>query len=132
MLEKPNSKAERKERGRIKNNERMLFRRNVKALSDFGRCGNPNCKNPGIHSHHIILLSQGGTHEISNGIYLCAVCHHWAHNGITRSAADKFDMEIMTARKFMIWALTIRCNRSQIDNMRWGEKIIELKTKEVV
>lgn len=131
MLNKPDSKAEKIERARIKRLSLNLFRRDVKSSSDFGRCDNPNCNHPGIHSHHIVLRSQGIDNNKNNGIYLCAVCHHWAHNGVTRTAAEQYGMEIMTARKFMIWVLTIRCNRSQVDDLRWGEKIIELKMKEV-
>jgi hypothetical protein len=129
MLEKPDSKAEKKEKARLKLNSLRAFRRNVKALSDFDRCDNPKCNNDGVHSHHIIFKSQGGTDEVSNGIYLCAVCHYWAGEGVPRTAAEQYGMDIMTARKFMIWVLTIRCNQSPIDNERWGDKIVELKMK---
>jgi len=131
MLEKPNIEAEKKEKRRLRHNSLMLFRRWVKGLSDFGRCDNPDCKNPGVHSHHIVLRSQGGDNDKSNGLYLCAVCHHFAHNGVVQSAADRIGIDVCTAREFVIDILTARCNRSLVDNERWVFTLVELRSKTI-
>ena len=34
---------------------------------------------PGIHCHHKIFRSQGGSDIESNLVWLCAACHHEAH-----------------------------------------------------
>ena len=45
---------------------------------DGGRC-RLCCIDSGVHVHHIKFRSQGGTHETSNLVCLCAVCHDGVH-----------------------------------------------------
>ena len=108
----------------------MLFKRYCKGLSLRGACDNPNCKNPGVHSHHIIFLSQGGTNDPQNGMYLCAVCHHFAHCGVVGSAAERHKIEVCTARMFVIVILRKRIAGGLVDRERWSVVLLILETKE--
>lgn len=131
-LEKPDSKRDSKERERIARNSLRLFRRDVVSLSDFGQCDNPNCNRPGVHSHHIIFKSHGIDNHVNNGMRLCAICHHFAHNGVVASAAERHQIDVVTARKFVIDILTIRTTRSMIDRARWSDVLNVLILKEDV
>ena len=46
-------------------------------------CGN----HPGVHWHHRVLRSQGGTWNPANGLWVCALSHNWIHDN--PSAARK-------------------------------------------
>ncbi len=50
------------------------------------KCHNPFCEDrtywsriAGMHNHHIIFKSAGGSDDDWNRIYLCAVCHEYVH-----------------------------------------------------
>ena len=108
----------------------MLFRRWCKGLSHFGKCDNPKCKNPGVCSHHIIFKSQDIDHSVGNSMYLCAVCHHFAHCGVVGSAAERHEIEVCTARMFVIVILRKRISGSVVDRERWSVVLLILETKE--
>ena len=110
----------------------MLFRRWCKGLSLLGACDNPNCKNPGVHSHHIIFKSQDIDHSPGNSMYLCAVCHHFAHCGVVGSAAERHNIDVVTARMFVIVILKQRISESIVDRERWSVVLRKLEIKENV
>ena len=110
----------------------MLFKRWCKGLSHFGVCDNPNCKNHGVHSHHIIFKSQDIDHSPGNSMYLCAVCHHFAHCGVVESAAERHEIEVATARMFVIVILRLRISGSVVDRERWSVVLGKLEIKENV
>jgi len=39
----------------------------------------PACSGP-MHRHHRLRRSQGGTHELSNLLYVCDAHHRWIHD----------------------------------------------------
>lgn len=39
---------------------------------------------PGLHQHHIVPLSWGGSNDTSNFITLCAACHDFAHSRLAQ------------------------------------------------
>lgn len=44
---------------------------------DKGKCQYPGCKKRGHHVHHISRWADNSEmrYEVSNGIYLCRICH---------------------------------------------------------
>jgi hypothetical protein len=52
--------------------------------------GQPVCSmalHRGDHAHHVVLRSQGGGHDPSNGLLLCAKAHAYAHDFIEDARA---------------------------------------------
>lgn len=39
----------------------------------------PVCTGQVGHWHHRLMRSQGGKHEVHNGLALCSACHAWIH-----------------------------------------------------
>lgn len=106
-------------------------RNNVKEEArrlDGHKCANPNCKAKDnyyalyqiLSVHHIIKLSETVIDELWNLITLCAMCHHYAENGI--NTKDKR----LTAREFMLWVLE---NKKNEPNYRHAEAEERLRRK---
>jgi hypothetical protein len=85
-------------RARPASEELVTARRLVRARSG-GLCEaeTPVCTREAAHAHHIRLRSQGGTHEPSNLLDVCAACHRYIHDhpeesyryGFLRRGADR-------------------------------------------
>ena len=66
---------------------------------------------PYIHRHHIIPISQGGTDDMSNTIYLSWIAHWWAHQLLLK------EMGIQTATTSKSLDTWLRwCYRDSIKN----------------
>lgn len=89
-------------------------------------CMDPHCKGsriPGIHDHHIIFKSHGGSDEDWNRIPLCAACHEYVHGRNN----PKLNGERVTGRQYMIEILTYYKSAA-----RWREVLQILVEKEAV
>lgn len=85
-------------RRRPESEELGTARRVVRSRSG-GVCeaSTPACTRAAVHAHHIRLRSQGGTHEPSNLLDVCAACHRHIHEnpeesyryGLLRRGADR-------------------------------------------
>lgn len=54
--------------------------RREKVLERSGHvCNNCNRDDPPLEVHHIVPISQGGSHQLSNLVALCPRCHKAAH-----------------------------------------------------
>ena len=80
FLKKPDSKKEKRKRDSERTASRSKFRKDVIAAAG-GLCERRGCGLKATSAHHIILKSHGGLDDITNGIALCAVDHHFVHNG---------------------------------------------------
>jgi 5-methylcytosine-specific restriction endonuclease McrA len=49
-----------------------------------GRCGNPRCRRPARHCHHLVFRSRGGRTELANEVAVCTTCHALIHAGLLR------------------------------------------------
>jgi hypothetical protein len=47
----------------------------------------PEGRHEGVHAHHVRLRSQGGGHDPSNGLLLCAAAHNYVHANPAESYA---------------------------------------------
>ena len=47
----------------------------------------PVWPHPGEHAHHVLMRSQGGGHEPSNGLFVCRFAHRFIHDNPERSYA---------------------------------------------
>lgn len=45
----------------------------------------PACTGQPVHWHHRKMRSQGGGHEIQNGLAICDICHRHIHNNPAES-----------------------------------------------
>lgn len=89
-------------------------------------CMNPHCKGsgiPGMHNHHIILKSQGGSDEEWNRIPLCVACHEYPHG---RNNPKLYGKKV-TGRQYMIEIL--RNYRTSIFNSGRWQKVLEILMK---
>lgn len=116
----------RRKKQRERDRSHARFQVEVLALA-CGVCENPDCPElrmlfeTKVVGHHIVLTSQGGADEPENGIALCIRCHHIAHNGM--------GLRGISAHVFMVNLLTKLVGMSQIAEMRWGEKLVEIKDR---
>jgi hypothetical protein len=60
---------------------------------DLGQCQVPGCSHRAVHSHHIVLRSQGGSDDPSNLVALCAFhhlrCIHGGYLRVVGTAPDR-------------------------------------------
>lgn len=45
------------------------------------------CTAEGVHAHHVVLRSRGGTDDPHNLIWACTPCHAWIHDNPTEATA---------------------------------------------
>ena len=55
------------------------IRKSVLERDSFKCCNNQNHSTQTLHVHHIVPISRGGTHHLSNLITLCDSCHRNVH-----------------------------------------------------
>ena len=55
--------------------QRSLTRSQRIFARDLGRCQTPGCSRRGVHAHHLVFQSRGGTDDEGNLIILCGYHH---------------------------------------------------------
>lgn len=71
-------------------------------LRDEHRCSNCHASGEDVrlHTHHVVPLSQGGSHRLSNLVLLCEVCHDAAHGERLAPAVKWYTNGEMTDDEF--------------------------------
>ena len=95
----------------------------AEVLARDRRCMNLQCegRNRRLDAHHIVYRSGLGSDDLSNGIALCASCHHLVHNGFNDKKGGR-----ITGRQLMIKILR---QWLSTDGWRWDEAYARLLRK---